>query len=97
MFDFNSAEIIAVKQIKKIVETSSRLRKYKFEDAGFLRENEFTWTFSAPSLELQNEGIVPGAISVSVDKKDGHIWTTEEQAEFYTALQESRKPQLQVA
>lgn len=36
------------------------------------------WAFLAACKEWQEKGLIPGALFVSVDKLDGHVWTREE-------------------
>lgn len=44
----------------------------------FVRDGNRYWTFAAAIPKLQDEGMAPGAIMVSVDKEDGHVWTAED-------------------
>jgi hypothetical protein len=34
--------------------------------------------FCVACEEWQEEGLIPGALFVSVDKRDGHVWTRQE-------------------
>lgn len=78
----NEAVEIASREIKRLIGESADLSQHRFGDVGFLRENELMWTFAAGSEELIEQGYVPGAVIVSVDKKDGHIWSREEMERY---------------
>lgn len=69
---------IASREIQRVIGESSDISECSFGEVGFLRETELMWTFAAGSEELIEQGYVPGAVIVSVDKKDGHIWGREE-------------------
>jgi hypothetical protein len=49
-----------------------------FSQTVFSREDAMWWTFASVSDELIEQGFVPGAVQVSVDKLDGHIWSADE-------------------
>ena len=78
MLTLEKAKQIAKREIKQILARRTNLQKYKFEAVNFVRENDWYWVFSAGSEQMQEEGYVPGAITVGVDKLDGHIWTENE-------------------
>ena len=81
----NLAQEIAARGIEQL-RLNSRLAGYDdFSPAELLREDERTWTFVSGSQRLQDEGVVPGAIFVRVDKSDGHIWTNDEIERHHTA------------
>lgn len=42
------------------------------------------WTFGANAQEWIEAGCIPGRLSASVDKIDGHIWTPEAQEQLWT-------------
>lgn len=46
-------------------------------------ETESFWTFVSGSQAMINDGIIPGAFFVSVDKTDGHVWTRREKEDYY--------------
>jgi hypothetical protein len=73
---------IARHEIARVISESDRLSQYSFGEAGFLREDERVWTFAAGSEELIEQGYVSGAVIISVDKKDGHVWTREEMEQY---------------
>jgi hypothetical protein len=62
----------------------------KFEPTKFLYEDAMWWKFSANSNEWLNQGRVPSALYVLVDKLDGHIWLPEEQEEFSREIERER-------
>ncbi len=57
-------------------------------------ETDFFWTFVSGSQTMINDGYIPGAFFVSVDKTDGHIWTRSETENYY---QQKSIPELQTA
>lgn len=82
-------EALALEKAKSEFQKFRREEK-KLEDVSFypLRlkyETESFWVFFAASPELQERGIVPGAIHFTIDKKDGHCWSGEEIEEYNTA------------
>ena len=91
MFDLTEAHNIARKEVQKIIEADSELDKSEVEEVRLERENEWVWTFTADIPKLINEGWIPGAIIVHVDKKDGHVWTEEEQSSFHKKWEKSRR------
>lgn len=52
---------------------------YKFEPTKFFGAGVMWWEFGAISNELGRAGHIPNAIRASVDKLDGHTWTSAEQ------------------
>lgn len=62
-----------------------RLSRYEFGPIVFDSENDLSWLFVSASEQLQNEGCIPGALFVRIDKRDGHIWSDEETEQYYTA------------
>lgn len=74
MISFDKAKEIAAG------ETEKRAEKYRADGmevrAPLLAwEAEKVWTFAAAIPQLQEEGYAPGAIMITIDKEDGHIWT----------------------
>ena len=47
------------------------------------QETDLFWTFVSGSQTMIEDGYIPGAFFVSVDKTDGHIWTRDEKEIFY--------------
>ncbi|MGH9832318.1 MAG: hypothetical protein ACREBD_06305 [Blastocatellia bacterium] len=72
------ARLIAEQEFNRILATSVELQQYHFDPVMYCRETDLFWTFVAGSEELIELGYVPGAIHISVDKLDGHVWTPEE-------------------
>lgn len=63
-----------------------RLAEYEFGPVVLDSENEVSWLFVSASGQLQDEGCVPGAIFVRVDKRDGHVWSESETEQYHEAL-----------
>lgn len=57
---------------------STREPRVEYKPSTFVSENAQYWTFGAESPELVEKGMIPGAFFASVDKLDGHVWTSEE-------------------
>ena len=91
MLDLNYAENIARIEVAKIIEADPELSKSEVEEVRLERENELVWTFTADIPKLINEGWSPGAITVLIDKNDGHVLTDEEQAEFHKNWENKRR------
>jgi hypothetical protein len=85
MLTFEQAKEIAAREIERLT-SEPPLRDYEFGQMWFKREEEPFWVFAAASQELQDNGYVPGAVYVLVDKLDGHIWSDEEQERYYESL-----------
>ncbi len=91
MLNKNKAFEIAKKAI------SQRQQQSKYNDFSPIElnsENDSFWTFISGSQAMINDGGVPGAFFVSIDKTDGHIWTRPEKENFY---QRQSIPELQPA
>ena len=91
MFDLGEAQNTARREVEKIIHADLELSKSEVEEAHLVRENERAWIFAAQIPKLINEGWSPGAIIVIIDKKDGHVLTEDEQAEFHKQWENSRR------
>lgn len=91
MVDLSEAKIIAREEVEKIIEADPELHETEVEEVRLERENEAAWTFTADIPKLINEGWVPGAIVVLVDKTDGHVLTEAEQVEFHKHRERTRR------
>ncbi len=91
MFDKQHAFEIAVKEIERRQKSSDY---DDFSPVTLLEENEAFWTFVSGSDAMFEDGYVPGAFFVNIDKTDGHIWTRREEEIFY---QRQSIPELQAA
>ncbi|MGI8638875.1 MAG: hypothetical protein ACR2MG_02840 [Pyrinomonadaceae bacterium] len=58
------------------------------------QETDSFWTYVSGSQAMIDDGIIPGAFFVSIDKTDGHIWTRDEKENYY---QRKSVPELQAA
>lgn len=83
MPDLNEALNTARKEVEKIIEADPELNRTEVEEVRLARENERVWTFTADIPKLIDEGWSPGAITVLIDKTDGHVLTAEQEAEFH--------------
>lgn len=91
MFDFNEAQNIARREVEKIISADPELSRSEVEEVRLARENESVWTFTADIPKLIEEGWSPGAITVLIDKKDGHVLTEEQEVELYKNWENKRR------
>jgi hypothetical protein len=91
MSDLNEALITARKEVEKIIEADAELVQSEVEEVRLARENERIWTFTADIPKLINEGWSPGAITVLIDKTDGHVLTPEQEADFHKNYENTRR------
>jgi len=68
---------------KAISQMQSESEYSDFSPIELFNENDSFWTFISGSQAMINDGIIPGAFFVSVDKADGHVWTRREKEDFY--------------
>lgn len=74
----------ALEIAKKAVSRMKKETKYNdFSALELHAETESFWTFVSGSQAMINDGIIPGAFFVSVDKTDGHVWTRREKEDYY--------------
>ena len=69
---------------KKICERQEKSGYNDFSEVELHEESESFWTFLSGSQSMINDGYIPGAFFVVVDKADGHIWTHSEQEKYFT-------------
>ncbi len=65
---------------------SQKQRQSNYNDFSAIelhQETDCFWTYVSGSQAMINDGIIPGAFFVSVDKTDGHIWTRDEKEIYY--------------
>ena len=91
MFDLNEAHEIARREVEKIIEADRELSKSEVEEVRLERENELVWTFTADIPKLINQGWLPGAITVLIDKNDGNVLTEEQQTNFHKSCENKRR------
>jgi hypothetical protein len=91
MPDLNEALNTARKQVKKIIESDPELIESEVEEARLARENENVWIFTADIPKLIEEGWTPGAITVLIDKTDGHVLTEEQETDFHKNWENTRR------
>ena len=91
MSDFNEALNTARKEVEKIIEADPELSRSEVEEVRLARETERVWTFTADIPKLIEEGWAPGAITVLIDKMDGHVLTEEQEADFHKNWENTRR------
>ena len=91
MFDLNEARDTARKEVEKIIEADPELTESEVEEVRLARENESIWTFTADIPKLISEGWSPGAITVLIDKTDGHVLTPQQEADFHKNWENTRR------
>jgi hypothetical protein len=91
MFNLSEAHKVAQREVETIIEADPELSESEVEEVRLERENELVWTFTADIPKLINEGWAPGAITVFIDKNDGHVLTDEEQANFHKNWESKRR------
>jgi hypothetical protein len=91
MSDLNEALNTARKEVKKIIEADPELTEAEVEEVRLARENERVWTFTADIPKLIEQGWSPGAITVLIDKTDGHVLTAEQEADFHKNWENTRR------
>ncbi|HLM03471.1 MAG TPA: hypothetical protein VK400_20625 [Pyrinomonadaceae bacterium] len=91
MSDFNKALNTARMEVEKIIDADAELSESEVEEVRLARENESVWTFTADIPKLIEEGWSPGAITVLIDKTDGHVLTAEQEADFHKHWENTRR------
>jgi hypothetical protein len=76
------AEKIAKNEIDRIV-SQAPFKEIVFQHLRFSGEEAMWWKFVAPSEELQNKGVIPGALFIRVDKLDGRIISSTEAVNLF--------------
>jgi hypothetical protein len=83
---FTQAQEIAEQELRRLVAESPKLSQYEFGALYLRREEQPFWTFGAASEQLMGAGVAPGAIFVSIDKKDGHVWEDRAVTHYYEQI-----------
>jgi hypothetical protein len=91
MSDLNEALEIARQEVEKIIEADPELNPSEVEEVRLARETERVWTFTADIPKLIEEGWSPGAITVLIDKTDGHVLNAEQEADFHKNWENNRR------
>jgi vacuolar-type H+-ATPase subunit E/Vma4 len=91
MTDFNEALNTARREVEKIIKADPELIQSEVEEVRLARENERVWTFTADIPKLIEQGWSPGAITVMIDKTDGHVLTEQQEAEFHKNWENTRR------
>ena len=74
-----------------------RLVRYRFGPVVLESDSDVYWKFVCASEQMQDEGYIPGAIFVRIDKRDGHVWSELETAQYYAAMAASRRQEPQLS
>ena len=91
MPDLNEALETARKEVEKIIAADPQLTETEVEEVRLARENQSVWTFTADIPKLISEGWSPGAITVLIDKTDGHVLTEKQEADFHKNWENTRR------
>lgn len=91
MSDLNEALITARNEVKKIIAADPELCESEVEEVRLARENEHVRIFTADIPKLIEEGWSPGAITVMIDKTDGHVLSAEQEADFHNNWEKTRR------
>lgn len=92
------SKIKALSIAEKVIKAKQAETKYDdFSETKLNEENDKFWVFVSGSRKMYDDGIVPGAFFVHIDKTDGHILSREEEALFYqkSVKENQQLPQLQ--
>ena len=81
---FDTAKQIAEQEARKRIAASPIFSHYQFATLSMQSETDRFWVFVSSSEGLFEDGVMPDAIYLCVDKTDGHIWSRLEQEAFYT-------------
>ena len=91
MFDLIEAQNSARTEVERIIEADPELTITEVEEVRLARESEKVWTFTADIPKLIEQGWYPGAITVLIDKNDGHVLTEEQEADFHKNFENTRR------
>lgn len=91
MPDLNEALETARKEVEKIIAADPQLTETEVEEVRLAREDQSVWTFTADIPKLISEGWSPGAITVLIDKTDGHVLTEKQEADFHKNWENTRR------
>ncbi len=92
--EFLQAEEIATRGLQEKAAQSERLSHFRFQSLRLHTEYDRCFVFAAPSEEMEEAGYAPAAIFVYVDKHDGHLWSNEEQKDYFYALTKKAEREL---
>lgn len=91
MNELSQAQIIAQQALATIISEDPNLTDAEVNELRLTKQNDQVWVFAASIPKLIEQGWVPGAITIFVDKKDGRVWTDQEQEEFHVAQDNKRR------
>jgi hypothetical protein len=80
---------VSLEEARSRAESVLRDRQHRYQDVTFgdveiYAYHPMVYTLVTFSPEWQHEGRVPGGLICSIDKVDGHVWTTDEQEQYAT-------------
>ena len=79
----DTAQQIAEREARQRIAASPVYSRYQFTPLSMQSETDRFWIFVLSSEGLFDDGVMPDAVYVCVDKADGHIWSRKEQEAFY--------------
>ena len=79
----DTAQQIAEREARQRIAASPIYSRYQFTPLSMQSETDRFWVFVFFSEGLFDDGVMPDAVYVCVDKADGHIWSRKEQEAFY--------------
>jgi hypothetical protein len=84
-FSRDRAHAIAAEALETAVErqTYASSDELHFDTVEYLDETPMWWTFRRSCREWLDRGLLPGSLICSIDKVDGHVWTSNEQEAFW--------------
>lgn len=81
-----SAHRLATQEIERRRAAFPHLQQYNdWTPAELKSETDKFWTFVSGSEQWYEDGGVPAALYVTIDRHDGHIWSDEEIKRYYMA------------
>ncbi len=88
-----TAQEIAEVALRTKIQAAEKLRNFAFAKTRLIQEHPHCWTFAAPSEEMWEAGYAPAALFVYIDKSDGHVWTAQEQDDYFYAAEKKSQRQ----
>jgi hypothetical protein len=78
------SKIKALSIAEKVIKAKQSETDYDdFSEITLNAETDNFWTFVSGSEKMFENGIIPGAFFVHIDKSNGHILSSSEESDFY--------------